>query len=306
MTANRSVESGTLRVRTPVLDVEVRRWGPRDGAPVLLLHGWPDCALTWSSLAPVLAAEGWSVFAPSLRGYAGTRFTDPGTPRSGQLSALGRDALEVADALGLARFAVVGHDWGARAAYIVSCLWPERASACAALSVGWGTNQPDQPLSMAQASRYWYHWFMHTQRGREAVRTRRRELAQYLWRQWSPGWAFTQAEFDETAAAFDNPDWADVVIHSYTHRWAGAPGDPAYDALEARLASPPPIRVPTLLIHGADDGVNDPVTSEGKEPLFAGPYRRVLLPGAGHFPQRERPQAVNDEVVGFLRGWGRS
>jgi pimeloyl-ACP methyl ester carboxylesterase len=156
-------------------------------------------------------------------------------------------------------------------------------------------------LSMKQASNYWYHWFMHTARGREAVHQRRRELAAFLWRRWSPGWQFTQAEFEATAAAFDNPDWADVVVHSYTHRWGGADGDPAYADLEARLARPPLIQVPTMLIHGADDGVNDPATSEGREGLFAAPYRRVLLPGAGHFPQRERADEVNRLVLGFLQ-----
>jgi pimeloyl-ACP methyl ester carboxylesterase len=301
MTPERQAGPDRFCVRTRLLDVEVQRWGAPDARPVLLLHGWPDSALTWSSLAPVLAADGWSVIVPSLRGYAGTRFLDPATPRSGQLSALAMDALDLADAMGLEHFAVVGHDWGARAAYILACLWPERVAACVAMSVGWGTNNAAQPLSMKQASNYWYHWFMHTQRGREAVHSRRRELTQFLWRQWSPGWRFTQAEFDATAVAFENPDWADVVVHSYTHRWAGAAGDPAYDALEERLSTPPMIRVPTLLIHGADDGVNDPASSEGKETLFEGRYRRLLLPGAGHFPQRERPEAVNREVSAFLR-----
>jgi pimeloyl-ACP methyl ester carboxylesterase len=290
----------TSRVRTPTLDVELLHWGPADGKPVMLLHGWPDAAITWSSLAIALAEDGWRVYAPSLRGYAGTRFLDPAKPRSGQLSALAQDGLDLANALGLRRFAVVGHDWGARAAYILACLWPERITTCTAMSVGWGTNHPDQPLSMQQASNYWYHWFMHTRRGRQAVRDQRRELTRFLWRQWSPGWPFTDEEFEATAVAFDNPDWADVVIHSYTHRWGGADGDPAYAALEARLADPPKIRVPTLLIHGADDRVNDPVTSANRDGLFEADYRRVLLPGAGHFPQREQPEAVNALVREFL------
>ena len=285
-----------------MLDVELERWGPADGEPVLLLHGWPDCALTWTALAQSLSAQGRSVIVPSLRGYGTTRFLRSSTPRSGQLSALAQDAIDLLDALGIrGPIAVVGHDWGARAAYIMACLWPERVRTCVAMSVGWGTNRPDQPLSMRQASNYWYHWFMHTARGREVVQSRRRELAEFLWRQWSPGWQFSRHEFEASAAYFDNPDWAAVVVHSYTHRWAGAEGDPAYSTLEAQLASPPKIAAPTLLIHGADDRVNDPSSSENRERLFAGRYERVLLPGCGHFPQREKPQPVIGIVTDFLQ-----
>jgi pimeloyl-ACP methyl ester carboxylesterase len=290
-----------LRVVTPTLEIECFRWGNENARPILMLHGWPDCALTWRPLAESLAADEWCVYAPSLRGFGSTRFLDPQRQRSGQLSALARDAFELIEALNIqASLPVIGHDWGARAAYILSCLWPERVRACIAFSVGWGTNQPDQPLSIAQASSYWYHWFMHTARGRDAVHLNRRELTRFLWSQWSPGWRFSEAEFEGAAAFFENPDWADVVIHSYTHRWAGAQGDPTYDFLEARLVNPPLIEVPTLMVHGDDDRVTAPSSSENRESLFANTYRRVLLPGSGHFPQREFPVQVASLVRQFL------
>jgi pimeloyl-ACP methyl ester carboxylesterase len=236
-----------------------------------------------------------------LRGFGGTRFKSADIPRSGQLSALAQDAIDLLDALDIRDpIPVIGHDWGARGSYILACLWPNRIQACIALSVGWGTNRADQPLSISQASRFWYHWFMHTARGREMVATGRRELTRFLWQQWSPGWNFTDEQFAATAEFFDNPDWADVTVHSYTHRWAGAKGDPAYQALEARLADPPRISVPTLMLHGSQDQVAEPSSSENRQSLFSGPYRRELITDSGHFPQREQPSQVIAQVRHFL------
>ena len=287
-------------VDTALLRVEVHEWGPSQGRPVVLLHGWPDSARTWSDLAPALAAQGRRVIVPSLRGYAGTRFLDSNTPRSGQLSALAQDTIDLADALGIARFDVVGHDWGARAAYISSALWPNRVERCVTMAVGWGTNQPDQPLSYVQAHNYWYHWLMHTPRGADAVRNDRVGITRYLWKVWAPSWTIDEDEFMATAQAFNNPDWADVVLHSYTHRWGSAPSDPRYDALEQRLKNPPVIRVPTMLLHGDEDGANGLPTSEGRESLFSGGYERIVLKRCGHFPQREFPAEVNAAVLRFL------
>lgn len=290
-----------LTISTSRLDIEYFRWGNPAHRPILLLHGWPDCALTWGFVASALVADGWCPIAPSLRGFGGTKFKSSDIARSGQLSALAQDAIDFLDALNIhAPLPVIGHDWGARATYILSCLWPERVRAGIALSVGWGTNRADQPISISQASRYWYHWFMHTRRGREMVATQRRALTEFLWRQWSPRWRFEAAEFEATAVFFDNPDWSDVTLHSYTHRWAGAPGDPAYDALEARLASPARISVPTLMLHGDDDQVSEPGSSENRDSLFSGPYQRELIVGSGHFPQREHPQQVIAQVRRFL------
>jgi pimeloyl-ACP methyl ester carboxylesterase len=288
------------RTATPVLDIAYEVSGPAEGVPVILLHGWPDDGRTWDRVLPAFHAAGFRTYVPWLRGYGGTRFLDANAMRSGQLSALGQDLLDFADSLGLQRFAVIGHDWGARAAYIASCLAPARISHSVALSVGWGTNDPDQTLPLSQAQNYWYHWYMALPRGERLVREERRTYTRYIWDIWNPNWQFTDAEFDTTASSFDNPDWADVTLHSYRSRWGHAPADPACAELEKHLKADPRIAVPTLCIHGGGDPVNAPATSEGKEGLFTGPYRRVVLGTIGHFPQREDPEGMCAHALPFL------
>jgi pimeloyl-ACP methyl ester carboxylesterase len=289
-------------VHTPVLDVALERAGPANGPVALLLHGWPDDVHTWDRLAPALHEMGLHTITPYLRGYGPTRFRAADSMRSGQLSALGQDVLDLADALDLHRFAVIGHDWGARAAYIAAAVAPERVTHCLALSVGWGTNDPDQELSLKQARNYWYHWYFMLERGARLLRERedRKRVTHYIWETWGPpGW-FSEAEFEATAPSFDNPDWAEVVLHSYRHRWGLAEGDPRYAALEARLRPAPVIQVPTLVIHGGADPANDPSTSADRESLFSGPYQRIVLDGVGHFPSREAPEAVAVALRQFL------
>ncbi len=289
-------------VSTPVLEVAVEDSGPGDGLVAMLLHGWPDDPRTWDRLLPALHAAGFRTLVPYLRGFGPTRFRDAAGLRSGQLAALGRDVLELADALELKHFAVVGHDWGARAAYIAACLAPDRVERCVALSVGWGTNTPDQTLSLQQIQNYWYHWLMALPRGEMLVRQDRLAFTRYIWGIWNPGWDVPEAEFQTTAASFDNPDWADVVLHSYRSRWGLAPADPTCRDLEERLAADPTIEVPVLVMHGGSDPCNGLATSEGKERLFTGFYRRVVLPGVGHFPQRQADQMVLSELLPFMTG----
>jgi pimeloyl-ACP methyl ester carboxylesterase len=221
--------------------------------------------------------------------------------RSGQLSALGSDVVDMARALHLGRFALVGHDWGARAAYIAATELAGQVTHLVAISVGYGTNDPGQQMPLVQVRNYWYHWYFALPRGNDLVKNARHELGKFLWATWSPTWRFADADYAETAASFDNPDWAEVTIHSYRHRWGHAEGDPRYDALEHRLASVPPVAVPTLVLHGDADACNDPLTSAHKERFFTSRYERQLLPGVGHFPQREAPDTVADEVIAWLR-----
>lgn len=290
------------RVVTPTLDIAYEVSGPVDGPPVILLHGWPDDVRTWDKVLPTLHASGFRTIAPYLRGFGPTRFRSPETPRSGQLSALGRDLIDLADGLGLSTFRVIGHDWGARAAYIAAALWPERVNRCVSISVGWGTNDPTQPLSLQQAQNYWYHWYMALDRGERLVREDRVGFTRYLWDTWSPhGW-YTEQDFRTTALSFENPDWATVVLHSYRQRWGLAEGVSSYAALEARLQPSPTITVPTLVIHGGVDTCNSPQTSEGREHLFSAPYHRIVIDRAGHFPQREAPASVARAIVPFLTG----
>lgn len=292
----------TIVVRTSELNVACEVSGPTDGQPVFLLHGWPDDPRSWDGVLPALHERGFRTYVPALRGFGATRFAGDDAPRFGQLSALGKDLLETMDGLGIERCNVVGHDWGARAAYIACCLAPERFSKCVAISVGWGTNDPDQPLSLRQAQNYWYHWLMALPRGERLVRDERRAFTRHIWSIWSPDREIGDAEFTATAASFDNPDWADVVLHSYRVRWGHAPVDPRLDDIERRLREDPVISVPTLVLHGGADPCNAPSTSEDKEGLFDGGYERIVMPGIGHFPQREDANATSHHLVSFLAG----
>lgn len=287
-------------VDTPVLRIAYEEWNPQTERTVVLLHGWPDSPRTWAQVAPALAGQGWRVIVPALRGFSPTQFLKVDTPRSGQLSALGRDVLELIEALQLNQPALVGHDWGARAAGNACALQPGVASHLVMLSVAYGTNLPTQQLTMAQARNYWYHWYMATPRGQRTVREAGAAFARTLWDTWAPAGWYSPEEFDATAKAFANADWPEVTLHSYQHRWGHAPGDSRYDADEQALSQVAVLDVPTLVLHGGADGVNPPETSDGKAHYFQSRYERQVLPGIGHFPQREAPQRVSAELIRFL------
>lgn len=287
-------------VRIERLDIEYLEWNPVGRRTVVLVHGWPDSVRTWFAVATLLAQAGYRVLAPSLRGFGGTRFLDADTPRSGELVSLGRDLIGFVQALALDQPVLVGHDWGARAVLNAAGLVPGLGSHLVSVSVGYGTNDPSQPMALEQARCYWYHWFMATPLGERTVRENPKAFARTMWETWSPpGW-FDEAEFAATAAAFDNPDWIDVTLHSYRHRWGFVPGDPVYAGDTAALKPPPVIATPTLVIHGKDDYVNPVATSAHKETLFSGVYHRVVLDGVGHFPQREQANRVAQELLAFI------
>jgi len=290
----------TRFVETSLLRIAYEASGPEAGFPVVVAHGWPDDVRTWDPVLPALHAAGYRTYAPWLRGYGPTRFLRDDTFRSGQLVALGQDLVEFVQSLDLGRHALIGHDWGARAAYTASALEEPRVSACVALSVGYGTNIPGQTLSYRQTQNYWYHWLMATPRGERLVRTDRRAFTRHVWDDWFVVYKPNDAEFERTAVSFDNPDWADITLHSYRSRWGHASLDPRYADLEARFDPVPKQRVPTLTLHGAVDPVNSPQMSEGKESFFTGPYERRLIAGAGHFPQRECPRETGARIVDWL------
>jgi pimeloyl-ACP methyl ester carboxylesterase len=285
---------------TPVLRIGYEDWNAGAARTVMLLHGWPDSPRTWREVAPRLAAAGYRVVVPALRGFAPTTFRAAETMRSGQLAALGRDLIELIAALRLERPSLVGHDWGARAVANACGLAPGIARHLAMVSVGYGTNDPNQALSLPQARNYWYHWYMATERGARSVREDRRNFTRLLWDTWAPpGW-FDDAEFQATAEAFAGDDWAEVTIHSYRHRWGHAAGDPRYADADAALMLAPVLAVPTLAVHGGADTCNPPETSAGKEKWFTGPYRREVLAGIGHFPSREAPAEVARLLLDFM------
>ncbi|MGP6159831.1 MAG: alpha/beta fold hydrolase [Vulcanimicrobiaceae bacterium] len=270
------------------------------GDVVVLLHGFPDDAHTWDRVVDAAELASVRTVAPYLRGYGATRFRDPSATRSGQSAAFARDTVELLEALGIERCVLVGHDWGARAAYNVAVLAPERIRAVVALSVGYGTNVPSQALSYEQIERYWYQWYFATPRGETVLSEDRHRFCRALWRLWSPGWNFSEDEYERTAAAFENPDFVEIVLHSYRQRWDFAPGEPSYEDDEFLLRAAPPLKVPVHVLHGTDDGATLLEATEGREAYFPAGYRRTVLEGVGHFVQRERPAAVVDAIVDAL------
>jgi pimeloyl-ACP methyl ester carboxylesterase len=295
------MRSMTKRVRTSCLEVAYEDCGSPRAEPIILVHGFPDDVRTWDGVVAPLVDAGYRTLTPYLRGFGPTRFLEKTTFRSGQLAALGQDLIEFADAAGVERFILVGHDWGARAAYIVAASWPERVRGLVTLSVGYGTSTPKDRISNDQARAYWYQWYFGLERGRLALEQDRRGLCRWLWNTWSPDWHFDDATFETTARSFDNPDFVEVSIHSYRHRWGNAPGDRRYDEIEARMATLPRFGVGTTVLHGANDGATFPETSAGKERHFTGSYKRQVIGGVGHFIQRERPDAVVEAVLAHLR-----
>ncbi|MGY2251539.1 alpha/beta fold hydrolase [Pseudomonas reactans] len=292
-------------VSTPLLNVGYLEWNPGSNKVVVLVHGWPDSPETWIRTATALADAGFRVLAPALRGFAPTTFRDADTPRSGALATLGLDLLDFIDALDLQAPVLVGHDWGARAVASACGLRPGVASALVMVSVGYGTNDPHQPISLQQARNYWYHWFMATPRGREAVEQNRHEFARTMWETWSPAGWFTEDDFQTASRAFEGPDWAEVVLHSYRHRWGFVDGDAASDAADLKLIPAPVLALPTLVLHGGADTCNHPDSSKGREPFFSGHYERVVIEGVGHFPQREAPELIAYEILRFLQAAAR-
>lgn len=294
----------TRTVGTPVLEIAYEAQGDPQGFPIILLHGFPDDVRAWDGVAAPLAAAGHRVLVPYLRGYGPTRFLDPAAPRMAQQAAIGQDLLDFIGALGLPRVALAGYDWGGRAACIAAILAPDRMRALVTVT-GYNvqnTLAPSRPAPVAQERAYWYQWYFNTERGRRGLQENRREICRLLWREWSPSWRFDDATFDRTAQSFENPDFVDIVIHSYRHRYGNAPGELRFDALERRLAERPPIEVPTIVLHGAEDTVDPPHRSESHLARFpAGTARRVVA-GAGHFLPRERPAAVTEAIVELLAG----
>jgi pimeloyl-ACP methyl ester carboxylesterase len=282
-------------VSTPVLEIGYQEAGPPDGAVVILLHGWPSDVHDYDAVVPPLAAAGYRVLVPWLRGFGPTRFLKSATPRSGQQAALGADVRDFMAALGIPRAVLVGYDWGGRAACVVAALWPDLVAGLVAIT-GYGIQdiaRSAHPGSVEQEYRYWYQWYFHTERGRAGLTSNRTEIAARLWRLWSPNMVFDDAILRATSASFENPDFVDVTIQSYRHRYGNAPGDPAYDALEAALAAQPAIGVPTMVLHGEEDGVGSPASSIPRDRLFTRLIERRQIARAGHFLSRENP----DEVV---------
>ena len=295
-----SVEN-TRTVKTPVLEIAYEEWGPEDGPPVVLVHGFPDDARSWNAVSEKLAAAGYRALAHYLRGFGPTRFLDEEIQRSGQPAALAQDLIDFTDTLGL-----VGHDWGATAAQSVAALYPgkvERLVTFLGYSVSWEAG--DGPPSYAQLHALWYQFLLNSGLGEGLLRADRRGFCRYLWGAWSPTWDPSDEEFEAVAPSFQNPDFLEIVLHAYRYGSSFAPagnevsGDAGYAELEGRLLTGPPIPVPTVVLQGADDGLEP--GGPGPSPsdrLFTGGFARVVVEGVGHFPHRERPEAVVEALLG--------
>lgn len=285
--------SAMKSIKTAVLEIAYEDERPRDGHPVFLLHGWPDAPRGWSPVAGRLQANGWRTIIPCLRGSSPTRFLSAETPRCGSGIALAQDAMDLATALELNRFAVVGHDWGARAGYTMAALFPERLTALVALALGYQPIARFQVPEFKQCRRIWYQWFQCIDEGAAAVRRDPVGFARIQWDTWSPpGW-FSDAEFTATSKSFEDPDWAAITLNAYRSRWMfGEVTDKGYLHLQSKLEGIECLAVPTLMIQGDSDFCDAPSESEGQTQFFSGEYERVLLECVGHFPHREAPDPV--------------
>lgn len=295
----RTVEAG-------VLSVAFHEAGPADGPPVLLMHGFPYDIHAYADVVPILAQAGCRVIVPFLRGYGPTRFLREEALRSGEQAALGADLLALLDALAIPRAVLAGYDWGGRACCIVAALWPQR---CAGLVSYNNYNifdharalEPDTPDN---ERRLWYQYYFHSERGRAGLARDRRALCRLLWETWSPTWRFDDATFERSAAAFDNPDFVDVVTHSYRHRFNLVAGDAAYAHIERRLVPQPAIAVPTITFDGADDGVRPPSPASAHAHRFTGPREHRVVAGAGHNLPQEKPDVFAQAVLELVRRAG--
>ena len=291
---------GPLRqVEAGLLNVGYAEAGPGDGRPVVLLHGWPYDIHSYVEVAPLLAAAGYRVVVPYLRGFGTTRFRSDDTVRNGEQAALALDVIALLDALGIERAVLAGFDWGARTADIVAALWPQRCTGLVSVSgylIG-SQEAGKRPLPPAAELRWWYQYYFATERGRVGYDTYRRDFAKLIWRTASPKWTFDDATFDRSAAAFDNPDHVQIVIHNYRWRLGLADGEAEYAELEERLAQGPVIGVPTITLEGDANGAPhpDPSSYAGK---FTGAYsHRTIQGGIGHNLPQEAPEAFANAVI---------
>lgn len=285
-----------------VLNIAYYEDGPADGPVVMLLHGFPYDIHSYVDVAPMLAAQGCRTIVPYLRGYGPTHFRDKATPRSGEQAAIGADLITLMDALRVKRAVFAGYDWGGRAACVAAALWPDRCVGLVSVN-GYLIQDIAKAMVPVRPERefpLWYQYYFQSERGRAGLTANRREITRILWQQWSPNWHFDDATFDRTAAAHDNPDYVDVVIHSYRHRFGLVDGDPQYADLQRRLATLPAIRVPTITLDGDEDGVVPAIDGAATAAKFIGRRTHRVVPRAGHNLPQEEPEVFAGAVMELI------
>jgi pimeloyl-ACP methyl ester carboxylesterase len=285
------------------LNIAYYEAGPADGPAVMLMHGFPYDIHSYVDVAPILAAQGCRVVVPYLRGFGPTRFREEATLRSGEQAAMGADMIALMDALGIQRAVFAGYDWGGRAACVGAALWPERCSGLVCVNSyliqdiagAMVPARPDREVPL------WYQYYFQLERGRAGLAANRRSIARLLWTQWSPNWKFDEACFERTAIAHDNPDYVDVVIHSYRHRFGLADGDPQYADIERKLAAQPAISVPSITLDGDGDGVSPATDGSWSAPKFTRSRVHRVVPRAGHNLPQEEPEAFAVSVMDLIK-----
>jgi pimeloyl-ACP methyl ester carboxylesterase len=286
------------QVEAGELDVGYHDLGPTNGSPVILLHGWPYDIHSFVDVAPWLAARGCRVIVPHLRGHGSTRFLDRAMPRSGQQAAIGTDVIALMDALKIRRAVLAGYDWGGRAACVAAALWPDRCAGLVSVNsyLIQDIAKAASPAPAAVEAAFWYQFYFLTERGRAGLTANRNDIARIMWTRNSPTWHFDEAAFLRSAAAFDNPDYVDVVIHSYRHRLGHADGYPAYADLEKKLALQPAIGVPTITLDGDADGVVPATDGKSTAGKFSGQRQHRVIANVGHNLPQESPTAFAEAV----------
>jgi len=291
---------GAVRhVRAGVLNIGYHEFGPAGGPVVLLLHGFPYDVHSYVEVAPILAAKGFRVIVPHLRGHGPTRFVDASTPRSGQQAAIGSDLLALLDALGVERAVLAGYDWGGRAACVVAALHPERCVGLVSVNsyLIQDIVKAASPAPARVERGLWYQFYFTTERGRAGLAAHREDIARIMWADNSPTWRFDDVTFARSAAAFANPDYVEVVIHSYRHRLGLADGASSYAAIEAQLARLPRIRVPAITLDGQRDGVVAATDGRASAVAFLAPREHRQVPDAGHNLPQEAPAIFAQAVI---------
>jgi pimeloyl-ACP methyl ester carboxylesterase len=282
-----------------VLNIGYAEAGPSRGPAAILLHGWPYDIHSFADVAPLLAAAGYRVIVPHLRGHGTTRFLSPDAFRNAQQSVVALDVVALMDALNIDRAVLAGFDWGARTSNIVAALWPERCKAMVSVN-GYLINNVERnklPLPPKVEHGWWYQYYFATERGRAGYDANRREFAKLLWKTNSPKWEFDDATFDRSAASFDNPDHVSIVIHNYRWRLGLAKGDQQLDAVEKRLAEGPVISVPTITLDGDSDGVAPASDGTSYARKFSGKRTHRIIRGIGHNLPQEAPQEFAQAVM---------
>ncbi len=290
-------------VKTPVLNIGYGDYGDATAFPVILLHGFPYDVRSFDGVVAPMVEAGYRVLVPYLRGYGPTSFLDPNAPRMAEQAAIGQDVTDFAAALGISQMALAGFDWGLRAACITSILRPEMVKGFVAMG-GYSvqnTIDDEQPAPALREARMWYQWYFNTEQGRVGLQNNRRDIVRHLWETWAPTWSYTDEAFNKSAPSFDNPDFVDIVIHSYRHRHKNAPGEERFIEIEKALSKSPRITVPTIVLRAGDSGLGAPSEDPSEDQRnFSNLVARRIVSGAGHDLSTQRPDAVVEALLELL------